>query len=159
MLKTYQIVGNGMLIASDEIVKLAETYGYKTQKRADYMKAGLDMVECAIEYLAKDPGVHIIQTPIKEGIVTTADNGEMIDIMIDKNMYTVDRSKIEPDECWGIQIFGFMGCIQCNGRSKDDCTGKEITKNGVNALGHKIPLGVLVRRANKVEITEIKEAK
>lgn len=159
MIKTYQIAGNGMLIAGDEIIKLAETYGYKTQKRADYMKAGLDMVECAIEYLAKDPGVHITQTPIVEGIITSPEKVETMDIMIDKNLFSVDRSKLEPDECWGIQIFGFMGCIQCSGRGREDCSGKDIVKNGVNALGHKVPFGVLVKRSAKPEVTEIMEVK
>jgi len=53
-------------------------------------------------------------------------------------MRHIDTSKLSHDECWGIQINGFVHCRNCRWTGITACEGKNIVNTGRNSKGYRI---------------------
>ena len=53
-------------------------------------------------------------------------------------MRKIDTSTLSSDECWGVQINGFMHCQNCKWIGISACDGKNIRLNSYNSRGYRI---------------------
>jgi len=77
--------------------------------------------------------------------------------LVEDSIYEVDTSYLGT-ECWDIQIFGVLGCKACALKNKEGCSGEETAlKEGVNSLGHKIPIAKEIGKRPKRDNAAIRE--
>lgn len=43
-------------------------------------------------------------------------------------------------ECWNVQFWGLQACERCKDRDTERCKGKDIRRQGKNALGFIVPI-------------------
>jgi len=84
------------------------------------------------------------------------DDSIMICLMED-SIYEVNTTYLGI-ECWDLQIFGVLGCKACAFKNKEGCSGGEAAlEEGVNSLGHKIPIAKEVGKRPKRDNAAIRE--
>lgn len=89
---------------------------------------------------------------IPEDKVVENNPGDVCDftmrIYLHGKTYLLDLSFIGP-ECFIVQAFGMMGCIGCEDKETEKCTGKIVLATGKNSLGSDVPLAAFLK-ANEV---------